>query len=490
MRCLENKPLRLDKILALSLFAALIASIVPILMVGDCAHPFGDDYAFSIFFRHALEEGNSGLGALAYTVKRYYFGWQGTYAAAFLMALQPGVWSEQAYLLTPIVMLLQLILPTACLTHTIVKRWMKLSTWEWCAFTAGLSLITILYQPSVMQAFFWWNGAVFYTFFYGLMLLLINCMILLRLDPAHPRLLMISAVILAVVVGGGNYVTALFTCLLLWGYALLCLIWDRKRLWQPVVIALVFTICFAINALAPGNAVRQNMSTGMSVPDAIISSMTQVVKDSMQWINLPILCFYLCMIPLLWKGLGRIHFSFPWPIAVTILLFLAMASQNTPHFFALSTEGPGRLRNIVFDSWIWLLLLGGGYWIGWLRHKFAENKELPSVLSGILVALGLTLALVTCSLHFSLTSTGACAQSISDGSAKNYDQHMNHWIEVLTGPETDVFLPQVENPPELLYLFNIAENPELFANIAAANYYRKNSVRVVPAGSDLLTPQN
>lgn len=473
---------------AIFLAAALVAVMVPILLAGDCAHPFGDDYAFSIHVHQALEEGSSAVGAMIYTAVKYYGGWQGTYAAVALMSLQPGVWSEQAYLLTSVVMLLMIVLPTACLMHVILRRWMGLSVWEWIAASAGISIVTILYQPSVTQAFFWWNGAAFYTFFYGLMLLLITCMLRLRLAPSHPRLLFAAAVVLAPLVGGGNYVTALFTCLLLWGYALICLIWDRKRLWQPVSVGVILTVCFLISALSPGNRVRQAMNTGMGVSESIFQSVIQVLKDSSQWINLPILCFYLCMIPLLWKGLGRVRFSFPWPAAVTLLLVLAMASQNTPHFFALAEEGPGRLRNIVFDSWIWLLLVGGAYWIGWLRHRAAPHKEMPPALAKTVVTFGLVLLLAAVGLHFPTTSTGQCVQALSDGSAREYDRHMNGWIELLNGPEADVVLPQVEDPPKLLYMFNITGNPDIFANTAAANYYGKNSVVALPADEIAAAP--
>lgn len=149
------------------LSAALLLSLIPIFLVGDCAHPFGDDYAFSQFVHHALADGASLPAALWYTIKRYYFGWQGTYAATAIMALQPGLISEQAYILTPVVTLLMLLLSTAALTHTLLRRWLGQSHTVWLGVTAGVLLVTIQYQPLLMQAFFWWNGAIFYTFFTG-----------------------------------------------------------------------------------------------------------------------------------------------------------------------------------------------------------------------------------------------------------------------------------------------------------------------------------
>ena len=129
--------------LALTLTALLLLSLIPILLVGDCAHPYGDDYAYSQFVHHALADGESFLGTLAYTVRRYYFGWQGTYAGTAVMALQPGLISEEAYALTPVVLLSALILSTLALSHTLLRQWLGQDRGAWLAFTAGLLLVTL-----------------------------------------------------------------------------------------------------------------------------------------------------------------------------------------------------------------------------------------------------------------------------------------------------------------------------------------------------------
>ena len=477
----EQKYSRFYILCALVISLVLVAAIVPILMVGDCAHPFGDDFAYSGFVHYALEDGTSVADALFYIIKTYYFGWQGTYTAALLMALQPAVWGEQAYVLTTVVMLLSLIVPTALLTDTIMRRCFGLSVWDWAIATAGLLLLTIFYQVSGCEAFYWWNGAVYYTFFYGQMLLLVTCVLRMRLQPAHPKCFMVAALVLAFIIGGGNYVTGLFSCLLLFGYALLCLIWDRKNFRNPAIVGIVVTLCFLVNALAPGNAVRQAASVGMDVPAAIISSVLQVAVDTRDYMNLPILGYLLLMIPLLWKIAGRTEFSFPWPLAVSVILVLALASQNTPHFYALSTAGPGRLRNIIFDSWLWMLLLLEGYWVGWLRSRLSCGKLFSDGVGKVIVLPVLVISLMALVFGFSETSTGRCVQALADGSARAYDRCATAWEERLKGEEADVVVEALENPTDLLYYFNICGDENAFANKAAATYYRKNSVVALPA---------
>ena len=245
------------------LLGALLLSVIPILLVGDCAHPYGDDYAFSEWIHHAAADGRTPLTALLYTVKRYYFGWQGTYAGTAVMALQPGLISEGAYALTPVVLLSALILSALALSHTLLRRWLGQGRGAWLAFTAGLLLVTVQFQPSPHQAFFWWNGAAYYTLFYCFTLLLACCLIRLQLSPGRPGLWLGLAAALAAVIGGGNYVSGLFACLLTAGFVLLTLIRDKRKIWQPLLVELVLVTGFLINALAPGNAVRQASSEGL-----------------------------------------------------------------------------------------------------------------------------------------------------------------------------------------------------------------------------------
>lgn len=470
--------------LALTLTALLLLSLVPILLVGDCAHPYGDDYAYSQFVHHALADGDSFLGTLAYTVRRYYFGWQGTYAATVFMALQPGLISEQAYLLVPILLLGALCLSTAAFTHALLCRWLKQDRWTWLSVTAGLLLCTVQFQPNLREAFFWWNGGVYYTWFYGMMLLLFTCLLRLRLEPKHPAALYAASLGLAVAVGGGNYVTGLLSCLVLGGYALACLIWDRRRAWQGTTVGVVLVVCFLINTLAPGNAVRQAQSARMPAFQAIWESITQAGLDAHVYIHLPFLALMAGLVPVFWRAFGNTKFRFPLPGLATAAAFLALAClacQNVPHFYALGTAGPGRLRNIVYDGYLILLLLAEGYWVGWLRRK--TGGEFLSAAAGKgLVKTALFVAAAGFLLSYPMTQSYQCAQILADGSARTYDEHINGWVEALSDPDIDpVKVTQLPVFPAQLYGYNLSDNPDGFANGVAALYYGKTSVVALPA---------
>lgn len=460
------------------LWCALALSLVPIFLVGDCAHPFGDDFAYSVYVHYALSDGESVLAALWQTVSDYYTGWQGTYSAAALMALQPALWGEQAYILTAFVMVGALLAGTLCLTHTVLRRGFTLSRSAWLGAAGGILLVTIQLQPDPMQAFYWWNGAVYYTFFFSLMLLYIHFLLCLRLGVRHKRLPLAAALFLAFVLGGGNYVTGLATALAGGAYALGCLIWDRPRWKAAAACEVVLLLGFIVNMAAPGNAVRAASAQGLGPITAIWRSCLQAGADGLEWMGFPMLALLVGMAPLLWKCAGKTSFSFPWPVAVSLGLFLLFAAQNTPHFYALGEAGPGRLRDIVFDSYPWLLLCAEGYWLGWLRRKGLTLGRTAGLIT-VLAACALALTGLVRSGPWG--TTGQCAAALSDGSARRYDAQLTARAALFNAPGDEaVVCTQPDVQPPLLYYFDVTENPENFANIAAANYYRKASVIALP----------
>ena len=90
------------------LLAVFLLSLVPVLWLGQYAHAGADDYCYGIAVHRALREGGSLLEAVWHTVSGYYQSWQGTFSALAFMSLTPCSWSEGAYWITPVVILVSL----------------------------------------------------------------------------------------------------------------------------------------------------------------------------------------------------------------------------------------------------------------------------------------------------------------------------------------------------------------------------------------------
>lgn len=216
------------------LLALLIASLVPLLLLGRYDWPSSDDYCYAYLPHEALLQGGSFWGEVWHTMWGYYKSWQGTFTALGLMSVTPLTFSEYLYWLTPVVMLASLCIGTFKLTDTLVRRGLG-ATWRQTVFVAApMLLLSIQFVPSPKDSFYWWNGAVYYTFTYGIMLLLVERFTALKLAQNRRQMLwaVLPGILAAILVGGSNYVSALLATLI-GGLFLLWFLWKERANSSP-----------------------------------------------------------------------------------------------------------------------------------------------------------------------------------------------------------------------------------------------------------------
>ena len=468
------------KLICAILLVFLIAEVLPILSLSFYAHTALDDFSFGQHNAVALRNHTSLLRSVLQTAKGYYGGWQGTFSAVALMSLVPSLFGEQFYFLTAFVMLGMLMFSTCKLSRTLAVRVLHAPAAAGWALSLTLLILSISLLPSPYEAFYWWNGAMFYTFFYGLMLLLLDQLLLMYLSVDQKAMAghFVGAAALCVMVGGGNYVSALLA-------VELCALWlipvfrKRKHLRIPAVILfIVLTACFACSVLAPGNAVRQATETGGYPPiEAILQAVLQAGEDFSAFFD-PTICLFLLLGVLVFLRLmPEISFDFRRPLAVQLLAFLIYASQHTPHLYAIGTSGPGRMQNIFFFSHLWLLFFSVFYWTGYIAKRFSLNLRgrvlrVPALILSMLL---ICVATMQCIHHE--TAPAMALQTITDGSARAFDREMDRRTELYTDPAVqDVYLTPLQSKPEMLIEWDADPDSNSWINTAISNFYEKNSV--------------
>jgi len=398
-------------------------------MVGMHARPSLDDYSFSAAssmrpsaqlprehyiqrsVRYAVTNGNilDIIGAVGNTVADNYREWQGTFSAIALFSAHPGVlFGPGAYPLTMLLTIFSLIVSTAFLCRTLLgKNWLL----------PGIIILTasIQWLPHIAQGFFWYNGAVFYTFFYSLMLFSLALKIRIIKSAEPPVPLKIALVfLLDFFIGGGNYVTALLNTeinIVLTAYVL----WQNKndlrnniRKWiGPVLFTFASLSGLLVSALAPGNAFRAALFTYstfsiIAIPRTVFLSIGLSVWDVINWTTPAILILLAMSIPLMWRIVRDIKFDFKYPLIVSIFTFLLFASQNAPPIFAMDGPGDPKLRNIVYFSYIWLVFGNAFYWTGWVSRKIEIRSPLKKAYTYLLYS-GLSAALLVLGLGFGMS---------------------------------------------------------------------------------------
>lgn len=465
---------------------ALLLLLLPMLALGRYAVPAADDYNYGAAAHDAFMQSGSVLRAVEAAASETavtYTGWQGSFSAVFLMALHPGVFGERLYALTPAVMLAALGLGVFSLTLTLYTGVFGMERSRALLVAAALCVLCTQLLPSPVQGFFWYNGSVYYVVFYGLWLTAAALAIRYVRSGGTGRLCLL--LLLAALLGGGNYVTALgcavtaLTALALPGLP------RRSRL-RLLLPTLVFLAAFAASILAPGNALRalslsMNGKGGPGAVRAVGLSFRACLQWLRVWLTLPLAGTLLCLGALMLPTAARSDFAFPCPGLVTLWSYCLLSAMFCPSLYATGQVGELRLVNVIFFAFAFLAAGNVFYWLGWAARRFPRLKALPRRF--LLPGLALVLA-VCCGLYVlrggSLTSLGSLG-AMRSGEAQAFRACADRRLVILNDENVrDAELEPFPSQPYQLYVSDIELDPDTWTNVVMSRYYHKNTVRLAP----------
>jgi len=473
------------RICALLLTALLAALIVPLLVIAQYDVPCADDFSFGARAHLAYDSTHSlfaALTAAAEEARIAYTSWQGSFSAIFLMALPPMVFGEQAYALTAWIMLAALVGGTFCFCSVFFSRAFGARRSVGVCAAAVVCILATQTPLSPVQGFFWYNGAVYYTFFYGLALASLALGTELVYDGGVWRAVLLT--VLAAFIGGGNYVTALSTAII--GVSLLALLalmrdGRAKRLIIPVA-ALIAAL--AVSIAAPGNAVRQAQFAGTPGPlETVFMSFGFAARYAVQWFRLPAAGMLVLLAALLWRAAKAARSEFRCPVLVTAWSYCLLAAMFCPPLYAMGDVGELRLCNIIYFAYLLLLALNLFYWMGWLARRRGWRTDKGAAGAALLPAALGALAMGLCCIAAMLmgqpyTSAGAISSMRSGEAAAYYACAEERYAILNDDSVRDAVLPAFPCWPDLLYYDDFMPNADDWRNGAAAYYYGKDSIRV------------
>lgn len=476
---------REDRLIRLTLAIALIALIcvlVPMMLAARYNFPSADDFRFGAETRRVLIDTGSFLaviGEAARVTADTYMTWQGSFTGIFLMALQPAIFGEGAYWVTTPIMLIFLIGGVFFLFCTLFPLVLGMRR-DVAAIAAALtSIILTQLLPSPVQSFYWYNGSVYYTLIFGVAL--ITLAVGIRLIKFGGWARQLTVCVLCVFIGGGNLVTALSMCVLgACALALGAILRDRRtrRLILPFILLVA---ALAINAAAPGNAVRQlDYSDTPGAVEAVLLSLRFGAMYLVEFFNLPLLGALICLAPFFLRAACASEFSFRLPGLVSIWSYGLFSSMFCPPIYAMNSLGGMRIVNILFFAYVILLIINLAYWLGWLVRRFdavrAHCRAITLtglIVLGIIFGAGCLGGLLT-GASFSAVSA---LSSIRSGEAAAYRAECEARLVLLNDSTvSDVCLPPLSARPYVLFFDDITPDPTDWRNESLAKYYGKDSV--------------
>ncbi len=466
---IENwKKLSISARLASVMGVLFLLSLLPVLALSFYSHPAGDDYAYGLAAHLAWQESHSiptVIRAAIENTYNYYMSWQGTYSSIFLMSLQPAVFSQRLYFLTTFLMLGMLCGGTWLLLRTLFTHYLKIEKSLWQLLALSVLFLCVHVLDEGKSAFYWFNGALHYAFMHSCMLFFLSFVLLFL--KAKKQIACIAyyllSCLLAIVIGGANYVTALLTPVLLCFVLFLCILYKEKRGILCILPLILMLAGLAVSALAPGNATRMAAQLDSMGPvEAIYYSFLYAFQGIRDWTNVYLIFFTVLLLPFLAVGLSRVDFSFPLPGVVVGLSYCLVAASYTPSLYSMGqTYIFGRTLNIMRMLFYLLYFLNLLYVTGWvtacIRRFGLQGAFLSffgSLKSGYRKSLaafvaGFALVLLCFSNKNEITGLSA-ADSILRGDARSYHEESLNRIALLSQGADEVWVPNFSVCPTLL----------------------------------------
>ena len=365
-----------------------LLSVIPLYIIGMYAHPSVDDYYYGTQTVQVWNETHSIASVIKCSFDEMlntYNIWQGNFSAIFLMRLQPGIFGEQYYFITPLILLSAYIGFSIFFFYTALKKIFK--TDSYLAATVGICLTFVSMQLCITpsDSFYWYNGAIYYTFFYSLMLFLFALLIRMRTAKAAGTVIFtLISFVLAFLIGGSNYATALFMCIILAlaaAAAIYSVLTKKNKVIRSyhmaayIIVALAAMAGLFISMAAPGNALRQDSVGGSTgIIKTFIYTFAFGGYSIAKVLNAPCLIFFVCMIPAFYSIAKKSGFSYRYPLLVAVFTFGLYCSMGTPVFYAQGLRMPYRMMNIIFFAAYVYIAFNMIYLLGWIGNKYGKDS--------------------------------------------------------------------------------------------------------------------
>lgn len=475
------------KTIIVLLFIALIALMIPMAMIARYDVPSSDDFGHGIWTHPEFISTSSLFKTVIMGIKWVSFCFyhiSGTFSVQLFDSLAPNVFGERYYVVTFYIMAVSLFFGLAYFYKTLFSLVFKTEK-EYCLIITLISLIIVTqFLPSCVEGFYWYVGAITYTFYFSLFLVAIALLVKQFCASSISIGRTILSCFLFFLLGGGNHVTALLSGVILVGLIVFSALSNKKKKITAFLFPVIlWTIAFAINCSSPGNAIRsESTGGGAGFLKSFVLAFRAILLSIEKWSSLPFIACILFLVPVLWLAASKTEFSFGYPAVITFFSFCFLAAMYYPPIFAMNSTGMGRLNNIVFFSYTILLIVNIFYWSGWIAKRVSPpwiTKWKKGISVCYIAVLCLFIGFGVLATIKTPVSSLSAAKSLLNGEAKSYYSTQLEREELLhDNTVLDVVLPAFNSKPYTIFFHDITNNPTEGQNVAMAEYYLKDSVVV------------
>ncbi len=471
-----------------------ILSLFPIFALAGVDRASGDDWSFGLLTHLAWVDTHSVwrvLQAAFASVKKYYYSWQGTWFSIFLFSLQPEVFSHDAYWIVPVLMTALLTGGVSDFLYCLLVRFLHMPKRDFLLLDAVLLLVLIQFVPYQTSAVFWYNGAVHYTVPFALAMAAGACFFRYAAEFRWRDLVLAS--VWMTLLGGTNYLTAIFG-LGMFALFTVLLFWKDRRVFFMLIPMAIEMAGLLVSALAPGNAVRGGSQYHVTAAGMIQAVGTALAVGSKgiweSFREYPVamaamIAAAVFMWDMLREAVPKLKLHFPCPGLVILYLWGLYCAVYWPVVFVGGSVSDGSVSvgvpNTIF--WVFIFALFGSlfYGLGWICERSGGgdgNLRLPVYAAGFAAAL---LILGVCRADLKNSTGYVCYYYMNTGRAAVYKEQMDELTGILTDDSVeDAVVPFIVGEQGPLVHLPVMLDKDEWTNQKMALFFGKKSLVAIP----------
>lgn len=473
-------------------------SLLPILYCSFFDYASGDDlWEGAVAHRVLVNHGTikEFITEIYKWAKIDYLNWEGNWSSIILWCLEPSIWGEKFYCITPWIALLSLGGGISYFGWYFLKKQLACNNSFLVIVLVIICFFSIQYMPFIRGGIFWYTGMVNYVVPYGLSL--ISFVWIDKFLESGMKRYFVFATLFYSYLGGAGYIPIVFAFEIFFLIIMANMLSsEHKRRRRACWLLLPFFLLIAgvtFSIISPGNAVRGGDGyyfSIMKVFTTILESMRQGVKGIIQY-------FFsikplVLVIPLLsiatWEeiNVAEIKWKLNHPVVVVLFLFMISCSVYAPGIYAESEVSGG-----VPDSIYFVFLLTYVFTIIFLtcyikKKTIEKNLILPNnkliEKMRIIIIVGELLFCMIAGKYLIVNMAGyVCADFIRSGQLRDFEFQMQERLRILNDPEVkDVIVPEMNNEQGPFMHMALLADPDSYTNQATARFYGKSSVIAIP----------
>ena len=479
-------------IVIIAVWLVTLASLIPLMYCGLFDYATGDDLGKSAKVHQIIIHGGTFFEVIKQafaSAHETYVNHEGTWASNVILALQPSIWGEKFYIITPFLGMLALGIGAGFFLYEIlVCRLDYPKTFFWLVAPL-FYLLAIQYMPFIRGGLFWYTGMAHYVFpITGSFIYLV---LMDRFFKNGKYISIVLAMIFSIYIGGSHYQAYLFSVLV---FIPMCVLYviakgDKLRVLLGICTQIIQLIGFFFCYKAPGNNQRAESEFGFSFGRAIntvIDSVVQSTADGVRYV-LEVRPLVLLAIVLIIAGIvygNKAEIGVKKLLISTIYAYLVYCAMYAPGIYYASYGASEGISGGYFDTNYFCFLLFviiASLSLGRGLSALAIMDRIDARMFNIASIVSIALLLILFK-HIIGNSAGySCYTFVAEGHLDDFVSQMEERLVILEDDSIeDAVLPEMNDQQGPFMHMPLSSDPDSFTNGVTSQFYGKKSVIAIP----------